>query len=134
MFIDIAKDLFKKHNYSGTFLCADLMKTQLKESYKNILLLDVLEHIIPYQRQNFIKKIYSITQPNGKVIVSLPNETNDNKISKAIKQNFAYYTNREEHPYLIPQKDDVEKIAKKYFSIVDFLATPETFYYVLERR
>lgn len=134
VFIDIATDLFAKHNYQSTFQCADLMKTSLQGSFKNILLFDVLEHVIPFRRRKFIKKVYKVTEPDGIVIMSLPHEINDGNFKKRIKQYFSYYTNKEEHPFLIPQKKDVEKIVKTYFTIVDFLITNETDYYVLKRQ
>jgi len=133
VFVDIAKDLFAKHNYQSSFACADLMKTGLDDTYKNVLLFDVLEHIIPYRRKKFIHRIYSVMQPGGNVIMSLPHDTAGTPWKKRIKQYFSYYTNKEEHPYAIPQKEDVEKIVRNFFTVVDSLVTDETDYYVLRR-
>jgi 2-polyprenyl-3-methyl-5-hydroxy-6-metoxy-1,4-benzoquinol methylase len=133
IFIDIAKDLFRKHNYSSEFSCVDLMKTRLEKSYRNILLFDVLEHIIPFRRRKFMKNVHEVTQPGGVVIMSLPHEVSAVTIRKIVKQYIPYYVKQEEHPFVIPQKKDVERIVKNYFDVLDFLPTDETDYYILKR-
>ncbi len=133
VFVGIAKDLFAKHGFQSTFACADLMKTTLAASYKNVLLFDVLEHIIPYNRRKFVQRISDVTQPGGIVVMSLPHDTNGMTWKKRIKQYFSYFTNKEEHPYAIPQKGDVEQLSSGLFTVIDSLITNETDYYVLKR-
>lgn len=133
-FVDIAKDLFAKHRYQGVFACTDLMKTKPGATYKNVLLFDVLEHIIPLRRRRFVRKIYDAMEAGGIVIVSLPHEKADGNWKKRIKQFIPYYTNKEEHPFLIPQKKDVERLAGGLFALVDNLVTEETDYYVLKKQ
>lgn len=133
VFVDIATDLFAKHNYQSTFACADLMKTDLGAAYNNVLLFDVLEHIIPHRRRKFVQRISGVTKPGGMVIMSLPHDTAGTTWKKKLKQYFSYFTNREEHPYAIPQKADVERITEGLFTVVDALVTEETDYYVLKR-
>jgi len=134
-FIEIAEELFATHNYNGAFLCADFMKTELRNHFKNVLVLDVLEHVIPYKRRRFMQKIFRMTESGSRILMTLPHEPLPVKktIKKAIKQYFNYFTRREEHPYFIPQKQDVEKLTMGYFTIIDFEETPETDYYVLQR-
>lgn len=132
-FVNIANELFLQHHFEGTFVCTDLMKSSLQKRFRNVLLFDVLEHIIPFKRRKFVKKIYEATESGGMVIVSLPHERTDNNWKKRIKQFIPYYTNKEEHPFLIPQKKDVERIVKNLFTVEDNLVTNETDYYVLKR-
>lgn len=133
-FVDIAKDLFAKHRYQGVFACTDLMKTTPGTAYKNVLLFDVLEHIIPYRRRTFVRRMAAVTEPGGTVIMSLPHDTAGTTWKKRIKQYFSHYTNKEEHPYAIPQKADVERIVRNLFTVADHLITPETDYYVLKKQ
>jgi 2-polyprenyl-3-methyl-5-hydroxy-6-metoxy-1,4-benzoquinol methylase len=133
VFVNIANDLFSQHKFQGTFACIDLMKESLGKTFKNVLLFDVLEHIIPFRRRRFIKKIYAEMDAGGIVIMSLPHEGPGANWKKRIKQFIPYYTNKEEHPFLIPQKRDVERIVKNLFSVEDNLSTTETDYYVLKR-
>lgn len=132
-FVNIAKDLFARHNFEARFERADLMKTKLDGAYKNVLLFDVLEHIMPFRRRRFVKKVAEATQAGGIVIVSLPHDTAGTTWKKRIKQYFSYYTNKEEHPFAIPQKADVERLLTNLFRVVDSLVTKETDYYVLKR-
>lgn len=133
VFVDIAKALFAKHGYPGEFACANLMKHKLNTAYKNVLLLDVLEHIIPHRRRTFMQRVYGATQPGGIVIMSLPHDTAGMTWKKRIKQYIPYYTNKEEHPYAIPQRGNVEQISRNLFTVEDSLVTEETDYYILKR-
>lgn len=138
VFIDIAKKLFDKYGYEGQFYCIDLLKGERPDgSYKQLLLLDVLEHIRPFQRRKFIKQIFQLAAADAKLIISLPHVKKrfssqvNNRIRKQITQHFTYFTNREEHPYPIPGRKDILKYIQGLFSIESELISPETDYYVL---
>lgn len=133
VFVNIARELFAKHRFEGRFECVDLMKKGVEGTFRNVLLFDVLEHIIPFKRRKFITRIATLTAPKGIVIVSLPHERNDGNWKKWIKQFIPYYTNKEEHPFLIPDKKNVENLINGLFTIEDSLRTEETDYYVLKR-
>lgn len=140
VFIDIAKKLFNKYSYKGQFYCMDLLKGERPGGfYKQLLLQDVLEHIKPFQRRKFIKQIFQLAAPGAKLIISLPHVKKrfssqvNNRIRKEITQHFAYFTNREEHPYPIPVKNDILKYIQGLFSIESELISPETDYYVLRK-
>lgn len=133
VFVDIAKDLFVRHRYQSEFVCGDLMTAPLQKTYKNVLLFDVLEHIIPHRRKKFVRRMSRVTVPGGIVIMSLPHDGNGITWKKRIKQYFSYFTNKEEHPYSIPQKADVERLGAGLFTLVESLSTEETDYYVLKR-
>lgn len=134
-FIEIAEELFEVNHFFGTFLCTDIMRTRLGNRYKNVLLLDVLEHIMPHKRKRFVKRIYNLTKPGCHVLVSLPHVSEPEKnVRKRVKQYFTFFTKKEEHPYVIPQRSDVEELTKDHFTIVEYEETPETDYYVLRRK
>jgi 2-polyprenyl-3-methyl-5-hydroxy-6-metoxy-1,4-benzoquinol methylase len=139
VFIDIARKLFDIHHYSGSFYCTDILTTNLTRSFNQILVLDVLEHIIPSNRKKFIEKIHSLSEEKGLIILSLPHVKKrltsqlNNRVRKLFSQHFSYFKNREEHPYQIPQKIGILKMIRGLFNLIDFLETDETDYYVLEK-
>ena len=140
VFIDIANDLFRKNQYDGKFLCADIMKMQIEGSFKQILLLDVLEHVPPAQRNAFIKQLSNLTGVGGILIVSLPHIKKrlssqiNNRFRKAITQHFSFFKNHEEHPYPIPQKTEIIKLTSKYYIVTRFQESRESDYYIFEKR
>lgn len=140
VFIDIAKKLFDKYSYKGQFYCMDLLKGERPyESFKQLLLLDVLEHIRPFQRRKFMKQIFLLAKSEAKLITSLPHVKKrfssqvNNRIRKGITQHFSYFTSKEEHPYPIPDKSDILKYIQGLFRIESELISPETDYYVLRK-
>ncbi len=139
VFITIATKLFKRNNYKGTFFCADLISGVLVGRYRQLLLLDVLEHIPPAQRALLLKRIYEISEPGAVLILSLPHVKQritsqlNNNVRRRITQNFAYFVNKEEHPYPIPQKKNILQLLENLFTIDTFIESAETDYYVLRR-
>jgi 2-polyprenyl-3-methyl-5-hydroxy-6-metoxy-1,4-benzoquinol methylase len=64
-FIEIAKKLFEKHNYKGIFLCLDIVTEKLNQQFNQLILLDVLEHIKPNQRNIFFNRLVEIMSNRG---------------------------------------------------------------------
>jgi 2-polyprenyl-3-methyl-5-hydroxy-6-metoxy-1,4-benzoquinol methylase len=140
VFIAIAKKLFDKHGYKGRFYCIDLLKEERPSGlFKQLLLLDVLEHIRPFQRRKFIKQIFQQAMPDAKLIISLPHVKKrlrsqlNNKFRKEITQHFTYFTKREEHPYPIPGEYGILKYTQGLFRIESKLVSRETDYYILRK-
>jgi 2-polyprenyl-3-methyl-5-hydroxy-6-metoxy-1,4-benzoquinol methylase len=140
VFIEIARLLFQDNDLKGTFFCKDILAELLEGNYRQVLLLDVLEHIPPRKRKLFLQKIQAITVPGSLLILSLPHVKKrlssqiNNRIRKAITHHFSYFRNREEHPYPIPQKGGILQLVEPAFGIKEFITTNDTDYYVLERR
>jgi 2-polyprenyl-3-methyl-5-hydroxy-6-metoxy-1,4-benzoquinol methylase len=139
IFIKIAQKIFEHHNYKGSFFCADPVAELIPGKHKQLLLLDVLEHIKPAKRSLLIKNIYRVAEPGAILIISLPNVKNrltsqlNNNIRRRITQYFSYFLNKEEHPYPIPQKKDICKLIGNFFMLSKFIESEETDYYVLQR-
>jgi 2-polyprenyl-3-methyl-5-hydroxy-6-metoxy-1,4-benzoquinol methylase len=139
VFIRIAQKLFEYHNYKGSFICADPVTEKVQGKYKQLLLLDVLEHIMPVQRSLLIKNIYEMAEPGAVLIISLPHVKSrltsqlNNKIRRRITQYFSYFLNKEEHPYPVPQKKDIYRLIAGSFTLDKFIESDETDYYVLQR-
>lgn len=139
VFIKIAQKLFERYNYKGDFFCADPVREVIPGKYKQLLLLDVLEHINPDQRDLLIKRVYEMSEPGAVLIISLPHVKKrltsqlNNRVRKRITQHFSYFLNKEEHPYPVPLKKDIVKLISSFFKLNKFVESDETDYYVLQR-
>lgn len=138
-FIEIAKRLFQKNALTGAFLCIDILASPPAQTFPQILLLDVLEHIRPGQRKQFMQTLSRLTSANGKMILSLPHVKKrltsqlNNRVRKRITQHLGYFRNREEHPYPVPQEKEVAALTGPFYKTVAFERTRETDYYVLQK-
>ena len=138
-FIEIAKELFSRHNLTVRLLTGKIEDLPLKQ-FLQFILFDMLEHIEPSVRRNFLKKIYSLSLPGAILIVSLPHVKKrftsqlNNSLRRRITQHFSYFLTREEHPYPIPTPKNVNKLIKNFFTISKFEETADTDYYVLTKR
>lgn len=140
VFIGIARDLFRKNGFPGEFICTDIARDNLiTDTYDQILLLDVLEHVKPFERKTFLAKLYNIARQGAKLIISLPHVKKritsqlNNLARRKVTQHITYFAKREEHPYPIPEKQTIIKLAESFFHLNSFVGTPETDYYVFQR-
>jgi len=140
VFIDIVRKLFEQNNFMGDFSCTDLLKDNWsKGKFKQLLLFDVLEHIPPGRRKLFFQKIGEITEPNAILLLSLPHVNKrwssqlNNRVRKNLTKHFSWFFRREEHPYPIPQKRDIIRLAGDLFQVREFETTSETDYYVMQK-
>ena len=139
VFIEIAKQLFGKHNLEGNFHVVDLLQENPGKTYSQVLLLDVVEHLPPAKRKYFFQKLASLTNKDGRIIISLPKVKKrlssliNNSVRKSITQHFNFFRNSEEHPYPIPVKKDMESLIKGLFLPIEYLPANETDYYILKR-
>lgn len=139
-FLNIAKSLFLKHEFTAEFLNTDFIQDEFTQKYKQLLLLDVLEHINPFRRTEFINTLNSTAAEGAILIISLPQVKKrlssqlNNRIRKKITQHFSYFLNSEEHPYPIPEKNELLKLTQQKFSLLKFIESAETDYYVFQRK
>jgi 2-polyprenyl-3-methyl-5-hydroxy-6-metoxy-1,4-benzoquinol methylase len=139
-FLNIANTLFQKHGFVAEFLKIDFIKKGLTKKFQQLLLLDVLEHINPFQRTAFINTLNSSVAEGGVLIISVPQVKKrlssqlNNRIRKSLTQYFSFFLNREEHPYPIPGKNEILKLTDQKFSLLKFIESAETDYYVLLRK
>lgn len=138
VFINIAKDLFEKFQFKGTFFVGGVEQLQGRH-FSQAVLFDVIEHITPAKRKELVHQLASVIIQNGVLLLSLPHVKKrlssqlNNSIRRRITGLFAYFRNREEHPYYIPQQKDILKLFGKQFSLDSFTAADETDYYVFRR-
>lgn len=140
VFIQIAKELFAKHNLQGRFICTDITNDDSIERCNQLLLLDVLEHIPPGNRKKFMQRMAALTWQHGKLIISIPHVKRrltsqiNNGFRKQVTQHLSFFRNLEEHPYPIPLYKEIRNLTETYFTLIDQVTTPLTDYYVFERQ
>lgn len=139
-FIEIAKKLFTKNNYLSDFYCMNILETKLNSNFRQVLLLDVLEHIKPSQRISLWKRLSEILNEKGGImILSVPHVKNrfssvlNNNIRKRFTQYFSYFLHNEEHAFPIPGKNEIIKQSERNFSLLKFIGSDDTDYYVFLR-
>jgi 2-polyprenyl-3-methyl-5-hydroxy-6-metoxy-1,4-benzoquinol methylase len=141
VFISIANKLFEKEGLKGSFESIDIFSNrQIEGNFRQILLLDIIEHLKPVRRRKVFEKIYNIAETEATIIVSLPHVKKrvtsqfKNTIRRSITSRFSFFLNKEEHPYPVPQKKDMVKYAKGLFDLIEFAESPETDYYLFSKR
>src|SRR5439155_19907014 len=138
IFIEIANELFRRHNLTGRFSKGEVANVSLSQ-FSQIVLFDVVEHVKPSTRKQFLSELHSLSLPSAVLIVSLPHVKKrftsqlNNRLRRKITQNFSFFLAREEHPYPIPTRKDFEKFVRSLFTILKFKETAATDYYVLRK-
>lgn len=138
VFIRIAGDLFDKLQLKGEFIVGGIDQLQGRH-FNQVILFDVLEHIVPHKRKQLVNQLASVLIHEGVLLLSLPHVKErwtsqlNNSIRRRITGLLAYFRNREEHPYYIPQQKDLLRLFGKQFSLDRFTAAGETDYYVFRR-
>jgi 2-polyprenyl-3-methyl-5-hydroxy-6-metoxy-1,4-benzoquinol methylase len=139
VFISIAEKLFTRFGLKGEFFCTDILKDKNHGHYKQVLLLDVLEHIPPAYREKMLERVSEKMVTGGILILSLPHTRKrfssrvNNEIRKRITGQLRYFLAREEHPYTIPGKKKILKLTRTFFELVSFQETTLSDYYILRR-
>ena len=120
VFIELAKTLFQQQGFRGNFVCTDIISdAAISWHYKQLLLLDVLEHIKPFRRRQLFAKLYKLAKPGALLIVSLPHVKKritsqlNNQVRRSITQHLSYFLRKEEHPYPIPEKNKIIRLYKR---------------------
>jgi 2-polyprenyl-3-methyl-5-hydroxy-6-metoxy-1,4-benzoquinol methylase len=131
-FIDLACEIFRKHSLDGEFYCTEPYRTLSDEKFRQVILLEVLEHIPVRQRREFIRLVRTTCTTESKIIISIP------RIKAGIKPwllNFSKYFissyfKRDEHPYPIPGEKSTKRIIGKHFVILTRIVHDETLFYI----
>jgi 2-polyprenyl-3-methyl-5-hydroxy-6-metoxy-1,4-benzoquinol methylase len=131
-FINIANTIFAKNSLKGSFYCRDLRNHFTDEKFRQIILLEVLEHIPVSGRKNFMKLVHSYCSTNSKLIISIPKIKPTFTMSLLnFSKNFTWpLLNNIEHPYPIPSPGSVKKILNGLFDITGSVIHEETSFFI----
>ena len=133
-FIELARDIFRKHKLGGEFHCTQNEDHLSDEKFRQVVLLEVLEHIPAGKRKRFISSVSNVCFRSSKIIISVPRIKPGFKsqllnVSKYILSSFF---KNDEHPYPVPGENDIKKILGKYFFIIARVVNNETAFYICE--
>lgn len=140
VFIELVKQIFEKRGYEGEFNINSLKELSSTSKFKQVLLLDVLEHFPPSVRLASVEKISELMESEGFLFISLPRVKDrisswvNNSIVKNLKYRFGFFSAGEEHPYPIPTKKQVLKLFSRAFDCREFLSSAPTDYYIFQKR
>jgi SAM-dependent methyltransferase len=139
IFIDIAESILKKKQLKGKLICDSAQYFQTGEKFDQITFFDVLEHIKPTERIQFLNHVKEkLCSKKAKLIISFP-YVNTNSIKDSIVNIIKSLTYRipalasgKEHPYPIPSRPQFEKLYDKLFTLLEHKVIDDTAFYVLE--
>jgi SAM-dependent methyltransferase len=136
IFIEIAKQIFSKNQLKGDFICNSIFFIPQKK-FKQVLLLDVFEHIPTSIRKAFIKNIKeNIITEDGVLIISFPFVKYYSVLNalKFFTSKFVVLFNLfgEEHPYPIPTIFYFKRYISRYFNVHKYFIKDGTVYWVIK--
>ena len=138
IFIDIARDLFKKHRLKGEFFTGSILDFKTEEKYEQILLLDVYEHIPPKKRRTYLEYIaQTLCDLEVRLILTFPaveRYTVVGKVYNYLLKIIPFISSKEkEHPYYIPGRKDFEYACKGLFTILNYETSDTTAFFMLNK-
>jgi cyclopropane fatty-acyl-phospholipid synthase-like methyltransferase len=136
--IEIAKENAKKKDFSCNFLVADIVEglNEFSQSWDFAYDWGVLHHILPEQRQQYVRNVHKILNPNGKYLSVCFSEKDSSfesseKFRKTRIGSVLYFSSEEE----------LQKLFEPYFQIIEIKTvkiegkfTPHIFNYVFSER
>ena len=136
--IEIAKENAKKKSLSCNFLVADIVEglSEFNQTWDFAYDWGVLHHILPEQRQQYVRNVHKILNPNGKYLsVSFSEKDSgfesSGKFRKTRIGSILYFSSEEE----------LQKLFEPYFKIIEIKTveiegkfTPHVFNYVFSNR
>lgn len=135
IFIDIAKSIFAKHVLHGEFHCCSIFEFQPRETYSQILLLDVFEHIEPSRRMTLLDHIAQhLCRPEAKVLVTIPHVESHNAPRRILRWLSRIVHLDQEHPYPIPNREELSHLVHHHFEIVREDVYGDTLFFLIQAR
>lgn len=131
-FIDLAYEIFSKHSLVGEFHCTKPDENLSDEKFRQVVLLEVLEHIPYGKRRRFIRTVRSVCTSDSKILISIPRlkEGFTPWLLNISKYFLSSFFKRDEHPYPIPGEKSIKMILGKHFIILTSIVNDETLFYM----
>ena len=118
----IAENLAKRAGIANTNFKSGSLENAIEESsdsYTSILALDILEHLV--NRDQFLKEIYRLLKPGGRLFLSVPNR--DTKWKRLLKRHGLFFFSDLDHKHEYT-KVEIEELLKQHgFSIMSLTLT-----------
>jgi len=124
-----AKALIKERNIDATLEFGDAQALEMDEKFDKILCSEVLEHVP--NPEKVMKNVYSLLNPNGLLVVSIPDELRIQRMMSLIKklglsgllhaarkqEDYEWHLHEASVPFL-------ERISEGYFDIIEVKRVP----------
>lgn len=127
--LERAKELIAERNIDATLKFGDAQDLRLEGGFDKILCSEVLEHVPDPER--VMKNIYSLLNPNGLIVVSVPDELRIRRMMSLIKKlglsRFLHAARKHEdyewhlHEAGVPF---LERIIEGYFKVIEIRMVP----------
>lgn len=141
VFIDIAREIFRKHQYPGEFICDSIFTYRPIQTFRQLALFDVIEHFRSADRHAFFQNLSEhFCAPGAVLIVSFPymNQRSPKdlltNLNKFFISHFQSLAARKEHPYPIPYFSTFQKIYEPWFDLIEYQHNAHTAFFVLQKR
>jgi 2-polyprenyl-3-methyl-5-hydroxy-6-metoxy-1,4-benzoquinol methylase len=140
VFVGLARSLFSRNNFQGEFLVADLAEFIPAQSFDQVLLLDVIEHLPPGKRKTILSRIATWTGRNGILILSLPHVKRrfssyvNNRFVRPLTSAIPIFRKKQEHPYRIPVKRELIRLFTEHFMLIEYQESTATDYYIFQKQ
>ena len=140
VFTDIGRELFRKHNLNGVFLCDSVISYIPETTFSQVTLFDVIEHFEPSLRGKVVKHIAEhICSDDALVIFTFP-FINPYSVFDTLMNMYKTITfriepiaKRKEHPYPLPTFKSFSKIIAPWFETVEYFHSTDTAFFVLKK-
>lgn len=113
-FVGLAERLFAKEGLMGSFRAASILDDNIAPRRRNILLLDVLEHLPPALRQDFVTRMRVFGTRGARCIVSLPWSVRWRILRHNLYARLGKIRDKE-HPFVLPSPRAVRGLFKQGF-------------------
>ena len=113
-FIGLAGRLFAKEGLKGSFRAASILNDTISPRRRNVLLLDVLEHLPPADRQAFVNRLRVFGTTGARCIVSLPWAKGWRAVRENLRRRFGRSQDKE-HPFVLPSPRAVRGLFREGF-------------------
>jgi len=133
-FIELAREIFRKHSLEGEFNCTQTGENLSDEKFRQVVLLEVLEHIPAGNRKKFISSVRNVCFRGSKIIISVPRIKPGFKswLLNVSKYLLSSFFKNDEHPYPVPGENEIKMILGEYFFIIARVVNNETAFYICE--
>jgi 2-polyprenyl-3-methyl-5-hydroxy-6-metoxy-1,4-benzoquinol methylase len=133
-FIDIARCLFDQRGLTNAvFHCGSIFDISLGQRFRQAVLFDVLEHVVPEDRVGFLQSLVTtILEPNAVMIVTVP-VLRYNSLRRILNRTGFRIAPDTEHPYYSPTMRDIARLCRPMCQVVKHEIVGRTRFIVLRR-
>jgi hypothetical protein len=118
---------------NAVFHCGSIFDISLGQRFRQAVLFDVLEHVVPEDRVGFLQSLVTtILEPNAVMIVTVP-VLRYNSLRRILNRTGFRIAPDTEHPYYSPTMRDIARLCRPMCQVVKHEIVGRTRFIVLRR-